>query len=118
MPMPTLLDLLASDLLAWMRQKPDNGRSDVLLWLDPHRDFGRLIPHLGPVLEREGAALLALAPEQNEGQLALKLRLLGVGDKRPSIVYLPGFDQDALEPQPDGGYPGLWALYDYRYTGC
>lgn len=112
-----LLELLASDLLAWMRQKPDNGRSDVLLWLDPHRDFGRLAPYLAPALEREGASLLVLAPEQGEGQLALKLKLLGA-EKRPSIVYLPGFDQDELEPQPDGGYPGLWALYDYRYTGC
>lgn len=117
--MPTLLDLLASDLLAWMRQKPDNGRSDVLLWLDPHRDFARLIPYLGPALEREGAALLVLAPEQGEGQLALKLKLLATEtEQRPSIVYLPGLDQDALEPQPDGGYPGLWALYEYRYTGC
>jgi len=66
--MSNLLNLLASDLLAWMRQKPDNGRNDALLWLDPHRDFARLILHLGPVLEREGATLLTLAPEQGEGE--------------------------------------------------
>src|SRR6185437_9671768 len=80
-------------------------------------DFARLVPHLEPVLAREGATLLALAPERDEGQLALKLKVLAA-DRHPSIVYLPGFDQDALEPQPDGGYPGLWALYDYRYIGC
>ena len=39
-----LLTLLAGDLLAWLRQKPDGAPRRVLLWLDPQREFGRLIP--------------------------------------------------------------------------
>jgi hypothetical protein len=61
--------------------------------------------------------LLRLAAEEGDGQLALKLTLLAP-DEHPCIVYLPGFNGDALEPRPDGGLPGQWALYEYRYTGC
>jgi hypothetical protein len=35
MSTPRLLDLLASDLLAWLRQRPDGAPRRVLLWLDP-----------------------------------------------------------------------------------
>ncbi|HZC06132.1 MAG TPA: PglZ domain-containing protein, partial [Ktedonobacterales bacterium] len=115
--MPTLLNLLSNDLRLWSRQQPDGVHRSVLLWLDPHREFGRLVSYLGTVLERDGAQLLIRAPNDGVGQLALKLRLLS-SDEGLCIVYLPGYDKDALEPQPDGGYPGLWALYEYRYTGC
>ena len=60
--------------------------------------------------------MLALAPEQGEGEFALKLKLLGPHEGES--IASAWVRQDALEPQPDGGYPGLWALYEYRYTGC
>jgi PglZ domain-containing protein len=122
--MPTLLDALADDLLAWPRRSSDGVPRHVVLWLDPTRDLARLAPHLAPIIEQRGSRLLTPAPEEGRGQLALKLDLLrlassGRGTDAPhAVVYLPGYGLDALEPRPDGSLPVLWALYEYRYTGC
>src|SRR5205823_8066440 len=66
------------------------------------------------------ARLLCHEAGMGEGQLALKLRLLRLdaGGSERAVVYLPGFGRGALEPQPDGSVPDLWAVYDYRYKGC
>ncbi len=119
-----LLTLLADDLLAWLHQKPDDVQRQVLLWLDPGREFVRLVPFLEPMLADRHAHLLRLAPEEERGQLALKLELLraaageDMGSPLEIVVYLPGYDPGALSPTPDGSPPALWALYEFRYTGC
>lgn len=120
--MPALLTLLADDLLGALRREPDGVARRVLLWLDPAREFARLAPHLAPALEPHGARLLSFAPADGAGQLGLKLDLLRMAsagqDARVAVVYLPGYGPDALDPQPGGGPPDLWALCEYRYTGC
>jgi hypothetical protein len=116
----TLVDLLAQDLLQWMDAAPDGVPRRVLLWLDPEGQFRRLAPHLEPILLARGAQLLCHEPTDGTGQLHLKLRLLRL-DAEPAtraVVYLPGFDREALEPQADGRPPALWSVYDYRFKGC
>ena len=116
----TLLDLLANDLIDWMGRAPDDVPRRVLLWLDPDRQFSRLVAPLEPILQKLGTGLMRYAPEAGSGQFAIKLALLrleSMGEGR-AIVYLPSFTRQALEPDPDTEAPGLWALYDYRYKGC
>lgn len=116
----SLLDLLANDLLAWMKAAPDGVPRRVLLWLDPEAQFARLAGHLEPALAGCGAKLLRLDPEAGFGQLALKLELLrleAAGDGR-AVVYLPGFGRPALGPRLDGAAPDLWGVYEYRFKGC
>ncbi|MCC7107428.1 MAG: PglZ domain-containing protein, partial [Chloroflexi bacterium] len=113
----TLPDLLADDLLAWLHAAADDLPRRVLLWLDPRAEFSRLVAHLAPALEARGAHLLRYAPDEGVGQLQLKLELLRL-DREPdgrAVVYLPGFDIEALEPRPDGRAPGLWSVIDRRY---
>ncbi len=116
----TLLDLLAQDLVEWMDQAPDDVPRRVLLWLDPESQFSRLVAHLEPALQERGASLMRYNPEAGSGQFAIKLALLRLESEEEgrAVVYLPGFSRQALEPDPDGGTPGLWALYEYRFKGC
>ena len=116
----TLIDRLADDLLAWMDAAPDGVPRRVLLWLVPDRGFLRHSRHLEAALERRGARLLRYDPAAGWGQLALKLELLRLEEdpRARAIVYLPGSDAHALEPRPDGGLPGLWGVFEYRYKGC
>ena len=115
-----LSDLLAEDLLRWMDAVTDGVPRCVLLWLDPERQFGRLVPHVEPVLLNCDTQLLRCEPADGSSQLRLKLALLrleGEANGR-TIVYLPGFDRDALEPRSDGRLPALWSVYEYRFKGC
>ena len=116
----TLLDLLAQNLVEWMERAPDDVPRRVLLWLDPDSQFSRLVAHLEPTLQKLSTVLMRYAPEAGNGQFAIKLALLRLESKEEgrAVIYLPGFSRQALEPDPDGGTPGLWALYDYRYKGC
>lgn len=116
----TLLNLLAQDLVEWMDRAPDNVPRRVLLWLDPESQFSRLAAHLEPTLQKLGTVLVRYPPEAGGRQFAIKLALLRLEstEEGRSVVYLPGFSRQALEPDPDGGTPGLWALYDYRFKGC
>ena len=116
----TLLDLLADDLAAWLGSAADGLPRRVLLWLDPERQFARLVSHLEPALAARGARLLRCAPDEAGSQVALKLALLRL-DAAPgarAVAYLAGYDHQALEPRPDGGSPQLWSVYEYRYKGC
>lgn len=116
----TLVDLLAQDLLQWMDAAPDGVPRRVLLWLDPEGQFRRLAPHLEPALHARGAQLLCHEPTDGTGQLHLKLTLLRL-EAEPAtraMVYLPGFDREALEPQADGRPPALWSVYEHRFKGC
>lgn len=116
----TVVDRLADDLVGWMDAAPDGVPRRVLLWLDPDRWFLRLARHVEAALERRGARLLRYDPEAGSGQLALKLDLLRLEEAPTTrtVVYLPGFSPAALEPRPDGGPPGLWGVFEYRYKGC
>jgi len=93
----------------------------VLLWLDPERQFARLVPFLAEPLGARGTRLLQHDAATATGQLALKLELLALeedGDTR-AVVYLPGYARTALEPAgSEGGEPTLWGIYEYRYKGC
>jgi hypothetical protein len=116
----TLLDLLATDLTAWMAGAADGVPRRVLLWLDPDAQFRRLVGLLRSPLELTGLRLLTLSPLDGMGQLDLKLALLrldGVVGSR-AVVYLPGFGASALMPPGDGMSPALWSVYDYRFKGC
>src|SRR5438046_51851 len=115
-----LADLLATDLLAWMAAAPDGVPRRVLLWLDPPRQFARLVPYLERPLAARGARLLCHDARADKGQLGLKLTLLETeaDGTRQAVVYLPGFERAALEVPPDTGIPDLWSVYDYRYKGC
>ncbi len=116
----TLLDLLAQDLLQWMDAAPDGVPRRVLLWLDPEGQFRRLTPHLEAVLAARGVRLLCHEPTDGAGQLHLKLALLRLESEPAAraIVYLPGFDREAVEPRQDGRPPALWSVYEYRFKGC
>lgn len=116
----TLLEMLAEDLVRWMYRAPDDVPRRVLLWLDPDRQFSRLVPHLDSALQERDAVLMRYDPESGQGQFAIKLALLRLEstDTGRAVVYLPGFSRQALEPVADGGLPELWALYDYRFRGC
>ena len=70
--MATIVTLLASDLLAWLRQQPDGVARRVLLWLDPAAEFARL------------------APEDGVGQLAVKLELLRAGEHPADSAHALG----------------------------
>lgn len=114
-----LIDVLAEDLLAWMDSSKDDEPRSVLLWLDPEREFKRLVPHLIPVFAGRQAQLLSHGGKEAEaGQLDLKLALLRLGYGERAIVYLPGFERDAASPKPDGRRPVLWSVYEYRFKGC
>jgi hypothetical protein len=122
-----LVELLAGDLLRWMEGPTDGVPRRVLLWLDPERQFARLVPHLDTVLAARSARLLRHDAGGATGQFALKLALLEMegdadADDTPAraVVYLPGYGRTALEPStdPDDGVPPLWGLYEYRYKGC
>jgi hypothetical protein len=118
--MTSLLERLARDLLTWMVTASDGVPRRVLLWLDPECGFLRLSTHLGPALEAQGARLLRYDPAAGSGQLSLKLALLRL-EAEPearAVVYLPGFETSDLQPRPDGGLPGLWGVFEYRYKGC
>ncbi|MGE5618443.1 MAG: PglZ domain-containing protein [Sphingomonadaceae bacterium] len=116
----SLGELLAAKLLDWMNGAPDGVPRRVLLWLDPERQFVRLVDALGPELEGRGLTLLRSDPQAGEGQLRLKLALLEAerDDEARVVVYLPGYSREDLEPRADGGAPGLWSVYDYRFKGC
>ncbi len=115
-----MIDLLASDLLSWMERSPDGMPRQVLPWLDPDRQFNRLVELLGPSLDSRGVSLLSMDLAAGESQTRLKLTLLEreADPSSRSVVYLPGFDRSDLEPRPDGSPPRLWSVYDYRYKGC
>lgn len=116
----SLGELLADDLIGWMEKAPDGVPRRVLLWLDPERQFGRLVELLAPALESRGVSLLSLDLAAGESPTRLKLELLE-SESDPdgrSVVYLPGFGRRDLEPRPDGTPPALWSVYDYRFKGC
>lgn len=115
-----LSDLLTSDLISWMSDAPDGVPRRVLLWLDPESQFARLLPYLETELSNRKVKLLRCDAELGQVQFALKLALLRIeatNDER-AIVYLPGFQSEALEPHTNGTPPDLWAIYDYRFKGC
>ena len=116
----TLLDLLADDLLRWMDAAPDGVPRRVLLWLDPEGQFRRLVSHMEATLLARGIQLLCPEQIEDAGQLPLKLALLRLEGEpgARAVVYLPGFDRDALEPSRDGRPPTLWSVYEYRFKGC
>lgn len=122
----SVIELLAGDLLRWMDGATDGVPRRVLLWLDPERQFARLVPFLDAPLAARGARLLQHDAGMAAGQLALKLELLalemnaGAGNApERAVVYLSGYGRAALEPAgAEGGMPALWGLYEYRYKGC
>jgi len=113
----SLIDAMASDLLAWFDRGTDGVPRRVLLWLDPESQFAALMPKVEPVLAESGVQVLQ---GERDAQVALKVALLelDVSDSGRAVVYLPGFARADLEPRADGGVPGLWAAYEYRYKGC
>ncbi len=116
----SLTEQLADDLLGWLGASTDGAPRRVLLWLDPHREFERLIESLASNLAARGARLLRSESNQRTSQLGLKLELLRL-DALPgacAIVYLPGFDRASIEPRRDGSAPALWSVYEYRFKGC
>jgi len=112
--------LLAADLFAWMEKAPDGLPRGVLLWLDPERQFLRLVETLKSALEEEGLTVLEHDPEAGDSQLRLKLGLLGLESEpcRRAVVYLPGAQRADVEPRGDGSPPRMWSVYDYRFKGC
>lgn len=116
----TLIDLLAQDLLQWMGNAPDGVPRRVLLWLDPECQFRRLAAHVTSVLLARDTQFLCCEPKESASQFPLKLALLHVEaeSKMRTVVYLPGFDRDALEPRPNGRLPALWSVNNYRFKGC
>ncbi len=112
----TLIDLLARDLVGSLDKSADGVPRHVLLWLDPEEQFRDLVPLLEPALADSGVRLLI---GQRKAQVTLKLTLLRLdGAEERAVVYLPGFSRSDLEPKEDGGIPGLWAAYEYRYKGA
>lgn len=116
----SLLALLAQDLRQYLGLLPDNVMRQVLLWLDPEDQFRRLVPYLASVLTEHNITLLRLGMVHDQGQFGLKLALLRLETEphERAVVYLPGYGRPALGPQPDGGAPPLWGLYEYRFKGC
>lgn len=116
----SLGELLADDLIGWMERSPDGVPRRVLLWLDPERQFARLVEALRGDIESGVGLLLHCDPEVDGGQSRLKLTLLELEGKTEgrAVVYLPGFGRSDLEPRTDGSPPTLWAVYEYRFKGC
>ena len=113
------MELLADDLAGRMQSAADGLPRRVLLWLDPEAQFARLARHLSAPLAQRGARLLLYEPSEGQGQLALKLALLGLESsaEERAVVYLPGHGRAALAPRASG-VPALWGLYEYRFKGA
>ncbi|MCL4534921.1 MAG: PglZ domain-containing protein [Chloroflexi bacterium] len=113
------MELLADDLVGRLQSAADGVPRRVLLWLDPEAQFARLARRLAAPLAQRGVQLLLCEPGEGQGQLALKLALLGLESsaEERAVVYLPGQGREALAPK-QNGVPALWGLYEYRFKGA
>ena len=111
----SLARLLADDLRSAL-VGPDHAPRHVVLWLDPDRQFARLVPVVGHELDAAGARIFDRAAFI--GQFALKVAVLRAASQgTPAVVYLPGHTLADLAGGQDGRPPVLWGLVEYRFTG-